>query len=520
MFFQSPTGGGTGFSDIQERVLWFVLKNRSNVSILKISFNCWDALSKVTGHKTIQYREYKNFEAAKFREDLLKWEESQSMNYQENDIINYWENWKCMFLKLCDKHAPIKCIRVKNRHNPWITRDIITLMYERDHILKKASQGTNNRLWDDYKQLRNRVTKEIELAKKKYFGEWMVEFKSNPKKLWKESNRAVNDKRQNNKIPPNLDANKFNTYFKNIGSQVATQCTDKGSLLWKNPKCTYTFRLKQVSVQDVLSFLKELSSESNLDVMNFDSKLLYTAADLVAPSITKMINMSIESGCIPLDWKKAKITPVYKGKGCRSEEGNYRPISVIGHIAKIMEKVVQIQLMKYLQDLDLINISQFVFLKHHSTSTCLHRVIDEWLEAIQEQEYIGVCFLDIEKCFDTIDHDILLQKLSYYGIYDKEMKWFKDYLMNRTQRVLCNGCLSKPEKIKIGVPQGSILGPILFLLYINDISQHINGTCNLYADDIAIYTTADTVDNVNSSLQECVGNAMLWYENNRLVINT
>ena len=120
----------------------------------------------------------------------------------------------------------------------------------------------------------------------------------------------------------------------------------------------------------------------------------------------------------------------------------------------------------------------------------------------------------------TCTYKTLLQKLGYYGIYNNEIKWFTDYLSCRTQSVFCNGKLSEPAEIGIGVPQGSILGPILFLLYINDISQHINGNCNLYADDIAIYTSGITIYDTNNLLQKCVDQAMAWYKNNNLVINT
>ena len=147
-------------------------------------------------------------------------------------------------------------------------------------------------------------------------------------------------------------------------------------------------------------------------------------------------------------------------------EGNYRPISVIGHIARLVESLVCSQIIHYLESHDFISHDQSAYLKRHSTQTSLHRVIDDWLENINEGELTGACLLDISKCFDSINHDILLKKLEMYGFQDVELTWFKSYLYNRQQLVSFQQETSEYLDIKNGVPQGSVLGPILFLLFI------------------------------------------------------
>ena len=164
------------------------------------------------------------------------------------------------------------------------------------------------------------------------------------------------------------------------------------------------------------------------------------------------------------DWKLALVTPVFKRKGSKTDQISYRPIFVLGFIIMIMEKEVQAQLMTYFIDHDFLSIDQFAFLKNHSTVGCLHRIMDDWYEAINEGEIIMACFLDIKKCFDTIDHTLLLKKLSMYGIREMELTWFKHYLADRHQFVSCNGSDSSRLGIKTGVPQGSALGP--FFLYL------------------------------------------------------
>ncbi len=154
-----------------------------------------------------------------------------------------------------------------------------------------------------------------------------------------------------------------------------------------------------------------------------------------------------------------------------------------------MEKEIQAQILKYVIKHDFISIDQFAFQENHSTLTCLHHVVDDWLEAIHESEIVGIWFFDIQKCFDIINYELLLQKLYKHGIVDKELKWFRNYLQDRSQAVCCNGKLSNTVELDIGVPQGCTLGQFLFLVFINDLSQAISdGYNNMFADDACLYT--------------------------------
>ena len=166
-----------------------------------------------------------------------------------------------------------------------------------------------------------------------------------------------------------------------------------------------------------------------------DAKLLKLSAHLIAPSLTDIYNLSLSTRVIPNEWKLARIAPIYKGKGDISRECNYRPISVLSRIAKLFEKRVCMQLLDYLESNDMITPLQSAYLKKHSTVTCLHKVVDDFCEMIDDGDMCGICFLDIEKCFDTIHHGILLQKLEYYGIQGYALQWFKQYLTNITQYV-------------------------------------------------------------------------------------
>ena len=200
---------------------------------------------------------------------------------------------------------------------------------------------------------------------------------------------------------------------------------------------------------------------------------------------------------------------------------NYRPISVIGYITKMVEQLVRLQLVNYLEEHSFITPDQSAYMKGHSTQTSLNRVIDDWLENINENQITGVCLLDISKCFDTISHSILLQKLSIYGIKQQELKWFSPYLDRRKHAVLCHNELSSFIDVTCGVPQGSVLGPYLFILFINDMSQFTTDGCltNLYADDSMIYASGDTIPEVKQKLQNYLKDISSWYKMISLKIN-
>ena len=265
----------------------------------------------------------------------------------------------------------------------------------------------------------------------------------------------------------------------------------------------------------------KLGDVTHNDVLGFDSRMLFLSADIIAPILTKFYNVSVETETVIPDWKLSKVTPIYKGKGSKDEAGNYRPISLISHIMKIFEKEIKLQVMGYLEVNNLITSDQSAYRNQHNTQTALHRVVDDWLDNVSDGHLTGVCSFDITKCFDTINHAILLKKMYFYGFNDHTSKWFQSYLNKREQIVSCRNQLSGKCQLQIGVPQGSVLGPLLFLIYVNDINRHVHlGSCSIYADDTLIYCTGNNITELKYNIQKCVTVVHEWYESNKLVINT
>ena len=469
-------------------------------------------------HNEVRFRCYKNFDASQFVDEIRNSSIIQSVLSCQN-TEEAWDIFKKEFLRISDKHAPIRVSRMKDRYNPWIDNDIVNVMYKRDYLHKVATRTGDTDTFNEYKSLRNEVNVLIRNSKMKYYNDLYNDGKSNSRKLWSELSR-LSGKNYSNECDNTLTADQLNEYFSNIGVNTVSHLSHSTDLLWKGPENIYEFKFGVMNYEITAKLLKSLSLRSSIDVIGFDSKLLRLSANVITDCLLYIFRLSLMNGIVPSDWKYARVTPIYKGKGDIKDTSNFRPISVLPHIAKIFEKEIQCQLVSYLIDKDFITLDQSAYRKFHSTTTCLHNTIDEWLQNMDDKLYTGVCFLDISKCFDTIDHVILVKKLQKYGVRNIELKWFQSYLDNRTQSVKHINKLSTPLSVNIGVPQGSTLGPLLFMLFVNDLPMHIsNGQCSMYADDTIIYCNDRNVADLNDDLNDTLDQVNEWYKANKLVLN-
>ena len=315
-----------------------------------------------------------------------------------------------------------------------------------------------------------------------------------------------------------LAASETVAYLSSAESATASNDT----LSWSGSNCISRFAFSDVSIEFVTSQLRALEHSRNNHVLGFDCKLLCMCSDLIAPIITKFANASIHTKCFASDWKLSRVTPIYKGKGDANDKGNYRTISVIGHIAKNIEHEITNQVETCLETNNLLTSDQSAYRAQHSTQTALHKVVDDWLYNITDGLHTTVCSFDIRKCFDTFNHSILRNKTEKYGFHEDDIDLFSSYLSNRKQIVKCHNEISHMCDIDIGVLQGSVLGPILFILYVNDINQHVHtgAACNLYADDTLVYCSANNVDTLRECTNTYIACIHQWYDLNKPVINT
>ena len=257
----------------------------------------------------------------------------------------------------------------------------------------------------------------------------------------------------------------------------------------------------------------KVSKSTGLD--KIPAKVLKIASSIIAPSLTFIFNLSLSSGIFIDDWKNALVWPVYKGND-RRDMGNYRPVSILPIISKVFEKEVFQQLYHYLKVNSILSKFQSGFRPLHSTVSASIQMCDDWSDSMDKGKLTGVVFLYIRnKAFDSVDHSILLEKVQFYGVADRELMWLKSYLTAQ-QQCLINGCLSSQSNLLCGVPQGSIFGPLLFLI-INELRNCLKFTTPcLYADDTQIFSSSFDISVLTNNINSDLKNLSDWLTVNEL----
>ena len=279
------------------------------------------------------------------------------------------------------------------------------------------------------------------------------------------------------------------------------------------------FVLEEVSSGFVQKELLKMKSTKATGLDGIPARLLKDAANEISRPVAYLIYLTISTCMIPSEWKTAKVTTIYKS-GDKSDPNNYRPISVLPLISKVMERAIQSQLVAFLIRNNSLSVHQSGFRKKHSTETATVHFVDHILEQMDKQMITGSIFIDLKKAFDLVDHLCLLHKLEHFGIRGKSLKWFEEYLTARSQKVKYNQDESSSLTIGYGVPQGSILGPILFVMYINDLPQSLlKSSIGMYADDTVIYFSDSCPDVIKQVLQNDLTNVEKWLVSNRLILN-
>ena len=280
------------------------------------------------------------------------------------------------------------------------------------------------------------------------------------------------------------------------------------------------FDIPQVSVSFIQKQLQNLKVNKATGIDEISAKYLKMSATVISQPLATILNLSITNGIYPDDLKKAKVTPIFK-KGEKQDINNYRPISVLPVITGIFERHISTTLIDFLDKHKLIYECQSGFRRNHSCQTSLTKMVDNWFTAMNNNEIVGAVLLDLSKAFDLVNHQILKQKLSVYKFSQLSQRWFDSYLSNRFQQVQISGKLSQSKEIKAGVPQGSVLGPLLFLLYINDLPLYIKYCLlDLFADDGTLHTSNAYLPTLTTFLNADLDNFSDWCDDNDMKKNT
>ena len=275
---------------------------------------------------------------------------------------------------------------------------------------------------------------------------------------------------------------------------------------------------KKVSQESILKTLKNLDINKASGIDNITGKFLRDGAKILALPISQICNLSITTSSFPDDCKMAKLKPLFK-KGSKTDPKNFRPISLLPLISKVVERIIYDQTMDFLTENKVLYKFQSGFRKNHSTDFCLSYLTDKISSGFDEGLMTGMILIDLQKAFDTIDHEILIAKLPYIGFSDNSINWYKSYISNRKFKVNISDKFSSSADLTCGVPQGSILGPLLFLLYVNDMPQSVKCDLFLYADDSCLVYQAKELSKIESRLNEDFASICDWFVDNKLSIH-
>ena len=324
-----------------------------------------------------------------------------------------------------------------------------------------------------------------------------------------------------------LIAEGFNTYFSTIGANLASKIEQKDGVEFDHKSNVKSsdgiFKFQQVDTETILQKIRLLKNQNSSGSNNISNILLKTIAPYTIKPIYKLLNRSLRSGTVPKAFKIAKVIPIYKGKdsGSQHEYGNYRPISLLQSLSKVLEKVVDSQVRNFLNYRDILYSKQFGFRGLRGCDQALLLFTDFAKSNIFQNRKVLTAFLDLRKAFDTVNHKILLDKLELYGIKGVEKGWFTDYLQNREQFVqVPSGEFSGLRTVNIGVPQGSVLGPLLFLLYMNDLANYVPQFFTiLFADDTSLSLSGYDYEQLLVEFNSLLEKVTLWLRVNLLSFN-
>jgi len=510
------------YSDISDHLPIFVTINSLTI--------------KPTPSSVSHKRFFSSNNKSKFLEQLAAIDWNQYVNVTDNNNVDsLYCTFADKFQSVYEACFPLTKINTKCKQKPrkpWMTAGLANSCRKKERLYKIFIKNPNDANRSNYTKYRNKLIKLLHKAENMYYINKFEALKTDMKQTWK----TIKDILNTNQMSPLIDtfnignkpvkdkaiiAQKFNEYFINIGPSLAAKIplspTSYSSYLKGNYK--NSFAILDASAEEIITLVKQMPSKHSSGHDNIPLDIMKLCINLIAEPLSKLINISFANGYFPDVLKIARVCPVFKC-GDKSEFTNYRPISILPSFSKVFEKLMYTRLTNYLTKHSVLYKNQFGFRSNHSTLMAIIEMVDKITDAIDKKEYSVGVFVDLSKAFDTLDHNILLYKLQHYGVRGVALEWFKSYLDKRTQFVDYNGTNSSYLKIKCGVPQGSILGPLLFLLYMNDIAS-VSKILNLilFADDTNIFLSnrnlTTLIQNLNCELQLL----NKWFLANKLSLN-
>lgn len=442
------------------------------------------------------------------------------MEELSNKIINMketintrWNVLKSGIMDTMNDKIPSK-LSSKGHSMPWISSKLKKSIRRKHKLYQQARQSQKQKDWATYKLHKKKLQKDIRNAHWKYVNETLNKNleEGNNKSFWKYIKAKRNDNIgvaaiKNNGIlyhDSSTKAELLNAQFKSVFT-----VENPDSELPEIAEQSYpSIPELNITVEGVYKLLSQLNTKKASGPDNIPNMMLKTCAKELAPAITSIFQQSIDTGELPTDWQNANVSPIFK-KGNKHLPSNYRPVSLTSVCCKTLEHIICKFILNHLEKYNIFTHLQHGFRSGHSCETQLINTMHDIMKSNDKKEQIDLVILDFSKAFDTVPHRKLLHKLSNYGIRGNINNWIRNFLMNRHQRVVIDGVSSLPCSVDSGVPQGTVLGPLLFLCHINDLPKSVTSQVRLFADDCLLYRTVKSLDD-HLKLQQDLDSLQKW----------
>ena len=452
--------------------------------------------AKTSKKKARKVFQYGRADQTKIKEELLILHHDFTKASPGLNADSCWSFFTERIQKIVSTHVPQKIIRERDSL-PWLNRKLCKQVKRKNRTFsryKKAKKKDKPRLWDRYTKEQKACQKEIKIAHEEYMESLFEDESGNPAKTFF---RALKAKKKDNVgiAPLKTKHGKLESTPKGKAKILSDQYAsvfkkDDGRPLPKMKGNFPSMKRIKVTSKGVNLLLKKLNPKKAIGPDQIPTSILKDHSELMADILQIIFQKSIDTGVIPLDWKTANVVAIHK-KDCRNTASNYRPVSLTSISCKVLEHIVFSNVMDHADRHKILKQFQHGFRQQHSCETQLITTVDDLVRSLKDNQQVDMLILDFSKAFDVVGHRRLMGKLWHYGIRGDTHRWMQNWLTGRSQRVVVEGEASESVPVVSGVPQGTVLGPLMFIMYINDIADGTDSSVRLFADDALLYRVVD-----------------------------